>query len=41
MYDKEKSKSHLLISDIEQVPGEFIRYAIANNLRMFNLINRN
>ena len=41
MYDKEKSKSHLLISDIKQVPGEFIRYAIANNLRRFNLINRN
>ena len=32
MYDKEKSKSHFLISDIEQVPDEFIRYAIANNL---------
>ena len=32
MYDKEKSKSHFLISDIEQVPGEFIRYAVANNL---------
>ena len=41
MYDKEKSKSCFLISDIEQVPGEFIRYAIANNLRRFNLINRN
>ena len=32
MYDKEKSKSCFLISDIEQVPGEFIHYAIANNL---------
>lgn len=41
MYDKEKSKSYLLISDIEQMPGEIIRYAIANNLRRFNLINRN
>lgn len=32
MYDKEKSKTHFLISDLDHVPGEFIRYAIANNL---------
>ena len=32
MYDKEKSKSHFLISDLDHVPGEFIRYAVANNL---------
>lgn len=32
MYDKEKSKSHFLIADIDRVPGEFIRYAISHNL---------
>ena len=41
MYDKEKSKSHFLISDIEQVPGEFIRYAIANNLMPDFALNSN
>lgn len=41
MYDKEKSKSHFLISDIEQVPGEFIRYAIANNLMPDSALNSN
>ena len=41
MYDKEKSKSHFLISDIEQVPGEFIRYAIANNLLPDFALNSN
>lgn len=32
MYDREKSKSQFLIADLDRVPGEFIRYAIANNL---------
>lgn len=32
MYDPEKSKSNLLIANLSLVPGEFIRYAIANNL---------
>ena len=41
MYDKEKSKSHFLISDIEQVPGEFIRYAITNNLMPDFALNSN
>ena len=41
MYDKEKSKSCFLISDIEQVPGEFIRYAIANNLMPDFALNSN
>ena len=41
MYDKEKSKSHFLISDIEQVPGEFVRYAIANNLMPDFALNSN
>ena len=41
MYNKEKSKSHFLISDIEQVPGEFVRYAIANNLMPDFALNSN
>ena len=41
MYDKVKSKSHFLISDIEQVPSEFIRYAIANNLMPDFALNSN
>ena len=32
MYNKEKAKTHFLISDLDHVPGEFIRYAVANNL---------
>ena len=41
MYNREKAKSHFLISDIEQVPGEFIRYAIANNLMPDFALNSN
>mgnify|MGYP000043637772 FL=1 len=32
MYNKEKAKSHFLISDLDHVPGEFIRYAITHHL---------
>ena len=41
MYDKERSKSHFLISDLDHVPGEFIRYAVANNLMPDFALNSN
>lgn len=41
MYDKEKSKTHFLIADLDQVPGEFIRYAIAHNLMPDFALNSN
>ena len=41
MYNKEKAKSHFLISDLDHVPGEFIRYAVANNLMPDFALNSN
>ena len=41
MYDKEKSKSHFLIADLDRVPGEFIRYAISHNLMPDFALNSN
>lgn len=41
MYDKEKAKTHFLISDLDHVPGEFIRYAVANNLMSDFALNSN
>ena len=32
MYNREKAKNYFLIADIEKVPGEFVRYAISQNL---------
>ena len=32
MYNREKAKNYFLIADIENVPGEFVRYAISHNL---------
>ena len=41
MYNREKAKSHFLISDLDHVPGEFIRYAVANNLMHDFALNSN
>lgn len=41
MYDKEKSKTCFLIADLDQVPGDFIRYAIANKLMPHFALNSN
>lgn len=41
MYNKEKAKSHFLISDLVLVHGEFIRYAVANNLMLDFALNSN
>ena len=41
MYDKEKSKSHILIADLDRVPGEFIRYAITHHLLPDFALNSN
>jgi len=32
MYNREKAKNYFLIADIENVPGEFVRFAISHNL---------
>lgn len=32
MYDKEKSKTNFFIANIDQVPGDLVRYIISNNL---------
>ena len=34
MYDQEKSKTYFLVVDLDRIPGEFIRYAIAHKLLM-------
>lgn len=41
MYNKEKAKSHFLISDLDHVPGEFIRYAITHHLMPDFALNSN
>lgn len=41
MYNREKAKTHFLISDLDLVPGEFIRYAVANNLMPDFALNSN
>ena len=32
MYDKEKSKTNFFIANIDQVPGDLVRYILSNNL---------
>ena len=32
MYDREKAKTNFFIANIDQVPGEFVRYIISNNM---------
>ncbi|MDD6892276.1 MAG: DUF3843 family protein [Bacteroidales bacterium] len=41
MYDKEKAKTHFLLADLDRVPGEFIRYAIAHRLMPDFALNSN
>ena len=41
MYDREKAKTNFFIANIDQVPGEFVRYIISNNLMPDFALNSN
>ena len=41
MYDREKAKTNFFIANIDQVPGEFVRYIISNNIMPDFALNSN